>query len=111
MIRGSSPAQPRNERSMTTKRRSKRIKSVIPVRLRINGSKDGWLAHTVNVTNHGVQLGGFQGEIKVDDTIVIQYRHKQAQFRVTWIAVRTGSLEKQIGATAFPEQPEDYDKS
>ena len=109
------------ERYMTTKRRTKRTKSVIPVRLRIAGNKDSCLAHTVNVTNHGVQLGGFQGEIKVGDTVVIQYRHKQAQFRITWIAVRTGSLEKQIGATClepekqlwgtvFPEQPDEYEE-
>ena len=107
------------ERYMRGKRRSKRTKSVIPVRVRIAGSKDSCLAHTLNVTNHGVQLGGYQGEMKLGDTVVIQYRHKQAQFRVTWIVARTGSLEKQIGAeclepekqlwgTTFPEQPDDY---
>jgi hypothetical protein len=45
-----------------------------------------------------VQLGGYLGEMNVGDEIVIQYRHKQAQFRVTWIAAREGSSEKQIGA-------------
>ena len=39
------------------KRRSKRIKSVLPVRLWIAGSKDSHLAHTLDVSNHGVQLG------------------------------------------------------
>lgn len=105
---------------MTTKRRTKRTKSVIPVRLRISGSTESWLAHTINVTNHGVQLAGYQGEIKLDDMMVIQYRHKQARFRVTWIITRDGSSEKLIGAeclepekqlwgAAFPEQPDDYD--
>src|ERR1017187_8832631 len=107
------------ERYMRGKRRSKRTKSVIPVRVRIAGSKDSGLAHTLNVNNHGVQLAGYQGEIELGDTVVIQYRHKQAQFRVTWIITRKGSLEKQIGAeclepekqlwgTVFPEQPDDY---
>jgi hypothetical protein len=85
-------------RFRTGKRRSKRTKSVVPVRLWIAGSEDIHLAHTLNVTSHGVQLGGYLGEMNVGDEIVIQYRHKQAQFRVTWIAAREGSSEKQIGA-------------
>ena len=104
----------------TGKRRSKRIKSVLPVRLWIAGSKDSHLAHTLDVSNHGVQLGGYRGEMKVGDKIVIQYRHAQAQFRVTWIVAREGSSEKQIGAEClepgkhlwgerFPEQADEYE--
>jgi len=74
------------------KRRSKRTKSVVPVRLWIAGSKDSHLAHTLDVSNYGVQLGGYRGEMKVGDKIVIQYRHAQAQFRVTWIVAREGSF-------------------
>ena len=85
-------------RSRIGKRRSKRIKSVLPVRLWIAGSKDSHLAHTLDVSNHGVQLGGYRGEMEVGDEIVIQYRHMQARFRVTWIVAREGSSEKQIGA-------------
>ena len=85
-------------RSRTGKRRSKRSKAVLPVRLLIAGSEDIHLAHTLDVSNHGVQLGGYRGEMKVGDEIVIQYRHKQAQFRVTWITACEGSSEKQIGA-------------
>jgi len=103
------------------KRRSKRIKSVLPVRLWIAGSKDSHLAHTLDVSNHGVQLGGYRGEMKVGDEIVIQYRRKQAQFRVTWIVAREGSSEKQIGAeclepgkqiwgTEFPQQTDEYEE-
>src|SRR5450755_2897195 len=69
----------------TGRRRSKRTKSVVPVRLWIAGSQESHLAHTLNVTNHGVRLGGYRGEIKVGDEFVIQYRHTQARFRVTWI--------------------------
>jgi len=64
------------------RRRSKRNKSVVPVKFLIAGSEDVHLAHTLNVTNHGVQLGGYRGEIKVGDVITIQYRRSQAQFRV-----------------------------
>jgi hypothetical protein len=103
------------------RRRSKRTKSVVPVRLWIAGSKDSHLAHTLNVTNRGVRLGGYQGEIKVGDEFVIQYRHAQARFRVIWIAARDESSEKQIGAESlepgkhlwgerFPERPDEYEE-
>ena len=102
----------------TGKRRSKRTKSVVPVRLWISGSEDIHLAHTLDISNHGVKLGGYRGEMKVGDEIVIQYRRKQAQFRVTWIVAREDSSEKQIGAEClepgkqvwgerFPEQADE----
>jgi hypothetical protein len=58
-------------RFRTGKRRSKRTKSVVPVRLWIAGSKDSHLAHTLDISNHGVKLGGYRGEMKVGDEIVI----------------------------------------
>ncbi len=103
------------------KRQSKRIKSVLPVRLWIAGSKDSHLAHTLDVSNHGVQLGGYRGEMKVGDEIVIQYHQTQAQFRITWITARENSSEKQIGAEClepgkqiwgaeFPQQKDEYEE-
>ena len=101
------------------KRRSKRTKSVVPVSLRIAGSESSHLAHTLDVSNHGVKLGGCRGEMKVGDKIEIRYRQKQAQFRVAWISIPKGSSEKQIGAEClepgkqvwgaqFPEQADQY---
>jgi hypothetical protein len=58
-------------RSSAGKRQSKRTKSVVPVRLWIARSKNSHLAHTLDVSNHGVQLGGYRGEMKVGDEIVI----------------------------------------
>jgi hypothetical protein len=66
-----------------------------------------------------VKLGGCRGEMKVGEKIVIQYRHKQAQFRVTWITACEGSSEKQVGAEClepgkqvwgapFPQQGDEY---
>jgi len=103
------------------KRRTKRTKAVMPVRVLIAGSEEIHLAHTLDVTNHGVQLGGYRGEMKVGDEIVIQYRRNQAQFRVIWIAARENSEEKQIGAECleagkqvwgevFPEQLDEYEE-
>ena len=103
------------------KRRWQRTKSVVPVRVWIAGKKDVHLAHTLDVTNDGVKLGGCQGEIRVGDKIEIQYRHKQAQFRVAWIIAHEGSSEKQIGAVCLepgrqvwgaplPQQPDEYEE-
>ena len=103
------------------KRRSKRTKSVVPVRVWIAGTKDCHLAHTLDVSNHGVKLGGCRGEIKVGDEIVIQYHQTHAQFRVTWITAGEGSSDKQIGAEClepekhvwgalFPQQVDEYEE-
>lgn len=70
----------------------------MPVQFCISGSKESHLAHTLDVSHHGVMLGGFRGELKTGDKIEIQYRQKRAQFRVTWILAREGSSKKQIGA-------------
>src|ERR1017187_4907028 len=108
-------------RCRTGKRRPRRTKSVVPVRMWIAGSEDTHLAYTLNVTNYGVRLGGYRGEIKVGDEFVIQHRHAQARFRVIWIAARDESSEKQIGAEClepgkqlwgapFPQQVDEYEE-
>jgi hypothetical protein len=59
--------------------------------------------------------------MKVGDKIEIQYRNKQAQFRVAWIAAPEGSSEMQIGAEClepgkqvwgvqFPQQADEYEE-
>jgi hypothetical protein len=68
------------------------------VRLWIAGNEDSHLAHTLDVSNHGVKFGGCRGEFKVGDKIEVLYRHKQAQARVAWIIACEGSSETRIGA-------------
>jgi hypothetical protein len=108
-------------RSRTGRRKSKRTKAVMPVRLWIDGSNDSHLAHTLDVSNHGVKLGGCRGEMKVGDKIEIQYHHTRAQFRVAWITASKGSSERQIGAEClevgkqvwgaqFPHQADEYEE-
>jgi ribosomal 50S subunit-recycling heat shock protein len=103
------------------KRRSTRTKSVVPVRIWIAGSADCHLAHTLDVSNHGVKLGGCRGETKIGDKIEIQYHHKHAQFQVAWIISREGSSEKEIGAEClepgkqiwgakFPQKVDEYEE-
>ena len=103
------------------KRQSVRTKSVLPVRIWIAGSKDIHLAHTLDVSNHGVRLGSYVGGLKIGDEIVIQYHQTHAQFRVTWIIACEGSSEKQIGAECLepgkqlwgalcPQQVDEYEE-
>jgi hypothetical protein len=103
------------------KRRSMRTKAVVPTRLWIAGNEESHLAYTLDVSEHGVRLGGFRGELKVGDKIEIQYHHTRAQFQVVWITAREGSSEKQIGAECvepekqlwgveFPEQTDEYEE-
>jgi hypothetical protein len=107
-------------RFRTGKRQSKRIKSVVPVRLLIPGSQD-ILAHTLDVSDHGVRLAGCRSEHKVGDKIEIHYKHKHAQFRIIWVRAREGSAEKEIGAECLepkkqlwdfelPEQRDEYEE-
>jgi len=90
------------------------------VRLRVAGSKDSHLAHTLDVSNRGVKLGGCRAAMKVGDLIEIQYRQKNAQFRVVWITAAMGS-ERHIGAEClepgkqvwgehFAEQADEYEE-
>jgi len=100
------------------RRRSKRIKAVMPVRLWIADSQESHLAHTLDITARGVRLGGFQGEVTVGDKIYVQRQQKRAQFRVVWVSGREGSSEKQLGAEILgneaiwgielPKQMDDY---
>jgi hypothetical protein len=87
------------------KRQSVRTKSVLPVRIWIAGSKDIHLAHTFDVSNHGVRLGSYVGGLKIGDEIVIQYHQTHAQFRVTWIIACESSSEKQIGSLLARAHP------
>ncbi len=75
-----------------------------PVRLWIAGSEDSHLAHTLDVSRHGVKFGGCQGEFKVGDKIEVLYRHKHTQARVAWITAAEVSAERLIGAEFL--QPE-----
>src|SRR6266567_2435229 len=84
-------------RFRTGGRRSKRTKSVVPVRLWIAGSEDSHLAHTLDVSNRGVKFGGCRGEIKIGDKIEVLYRHKHAQARVAWITAPEAPRRSKLG--------------
>jgi hypothetical protein len=97
---------------------------VAPVRLRIigtRGNQESHLAHTLDVSDHGVRLAGFRCELKPEDMIELQYRHKRARFRVLWTATPDGSREKHLGAECvepekdiwgveFPQKMDEYEE-
>ena len=105
------------------KRQRKRTKMVAPVRFWItgtDGNQESHLAHTLDVTDHGIRLVGFRCELKPDDMIELQYRHKRARFRVLWTSTPK-SPEKQLGAECvepekdiwgveFPEKGDEYEE-
>jgi hypothetical protein len=68
------------------------------------GSEDSHLAHTLDVSNHGMKFVGCRGEFKVGDKIEVLYRHKHAQARVAWTTAAEVSVERLIGAEFL--QPE-----
>ena len=90
------------------KRRQQRTKMVVPVRLWVrddSGIVRSHLAHTLDVSDHGVQLAGLDGKLTGDQIFEVQYRHKRARFRVVWVHTREGSREKQVGAECLePEK-------
>ncbi len=76
---------------------------VVPVRVRLAGAKDSQfqLAHTLDATENGVRLAGFEADANVGDAIELQYRRERAMFRVVWIRGFEKSSEKQLGAEAW----------
>src|SRR5882672_11129852 len=106
------------------KRRQKRTRMVAPVKLWItgtNGDQESHLAHTLDVTDHGIRLAGFRCELKPEDMIELQYRHKRARFRVLWTSTpKSQEKQQQLGAECvepekdiwgveFPEKVDEYE--
>ena len=79
------------------------------MRLLIVGSSQTHLVYTLDVSKHGVMLGGLHADLKIGDKIEVQYHHKRAQFRVVWIKSREGSKEKQVGAESLEPDKQLWD--
>ena len=65
--------------------------------------------HTLDVSKHGVMLGGLRCELNVGDKIEVHHHHKRAQFRVVWVKTREGSKEKQLGAECMEPEKQFWD--
>jgi hypothetical protein len=84
-------------RFQTGKRRKQRTRMVVPVRVRLAGTKgQAVVAHTLDATEHGVRLAGYHAEVKMTDILEIQHRRESALF-----PSRLGSRSRQIGREAY----------
>jgi hypothetical protein len=93
------------------KQRYLRTRMVLPVRVSPESTKDqsaeATLAHTVDISPVGAQLGGVRISLEPGETIVLQHRHSKGSFRVIWTReigpaeVRAGvewlAIDKSIG--------------
>ena len=88
-----------------------RTRMVLPVRICIGTASDqsaeAMLAHTVDISPVGAQLGGLHISLQPGETIILQHRHSKGSFRVIWTKeigpaeVRTGvewlAIDKSVG--------------
>lgn len=82
------------------RRGKQRIKMVLPVKIwgrDPKGKPFFQLAHTLDINRGGARLGGLQSLVNFDDTLEVQYRHKKARFRVTWVGRPGTPKESQVG--------------
>lgn len=89
---------------MENRRRSNRMKAVLPVR--ITGNEDSGasycdLAHTLDVTESGIRIGFVRRQLKVGSHLTIQYRQHKIEFRVIWISQLTRLKEHHVGLQAL----------
>lgn len=76
------------------KRRSERMKAVLPIKLSGNNNDGGSfcdIAHTLDIGRTGARLGSVRRLFEVGEPVVVQYRHRKVEYKVVW----TKSLKPQ----------------
>jgi len=68
---------------MLEKRNSQRSKMVLPVKVLIDEATH--LAHTVDITDTGAQLGGLQAQLQAGMIILLRRGQHKAKFRIVWL--------------------------
>jgi hypothetical protein len=104
------------------RRRQPRIRSILPVRI-WGADQEGksFFEHvcTFEISGKGTRLAGVRARLSVGDSIGIQYRNRQARFRIKWIGAATAAgthvgveclqPEKDLWPIALPgEAPDAY---
>jgi hypothetical protein len=78
-----------------------RVQGVLPVRIwgtDRNGHPFSEYVCTTDISSKGTRLSGVRAVLSVGDTVGIQYRNRQARYRIKWIAVGgNGPTETQVG--------------
>ena len=81
-------------------RRQRRVRNVIPVRIwgmDSMGKAFIELAHTLDISQMGVRIGGFNTIVNVGDVVGLQYRHLKSRYEVAWVGRPSSAKDKQIG--------------
>jgi hypothetical protein len=75
------------------RRAQPRIQGILPVRIwGIDREGNPFSEHvcTVDISGKGTRLAGVRASLSVGDTVGIQFRNRQARFRIKWIAATGG---------------------
>lgn len=90
-------------------RKQERLRAVLPVRVwgtDANGANFEELAHTLDVAPQGGRLGAIHYQLKVADTLTVQYRQHKMEFRVVWTKLLEKAKEYQVGLQAVSQDKE-----
>ncbi|MGO9127301.1 MAG: PilZ domain-containing protein [Terriglobales bacterium] len=90
------------------KRRSQRMKAVLPIRMSghdLGGGPYCDLAHTIDITPTGARLGTVRRPVSVGGSMLVQYRHRKAEFKIVWTTkLRGAESEYWIGLEAVAQK-------
>ena len=82
------------------RRYRQRVPAIVPVRI-WGTDRDGkpFSEHvcTINISRKGARVGGVRAPLSVGDTIGMQYRNRQARFRITWVGSLSTPTGTQVG--------------
>jgi len=89
------------------KRLQPRVKGMLPVRIWGNDDKGKPFAEhvcTIDISNKGASVAGVRAPLSPGSTVGLQYRNRQARFRVAWIAPAETAQGQNVGLESM--QPE-----
>lgn len=82
------------------RRRQPRLKGILPVRIwgvDLHGKPFAEHVCTADISGTGASLAGVSAQLSVGDIVGLQYRNRQAQFRVAWITAASKGKAPRIG--------------
>ncbi len=77
-----------------------RIKGILPVRIWGNdqeGKPFGEHVCTIDISNKGASLAAVRSQLAPGNTVGLQYRNRQARFRVVWVVPTSTGLGNHVG--------------
>ena len=86
---------------MLDNRNSPRVKTVLPVKISTEAGTQ--LAHTVDITDDGAQLGGLRTQLQPGSVVSLRRGSHKAKFRIAWVR-QLGPTELRIGIECMEPQ-------